>query len=120
MLCVLPSLRDPRRPVAFSVYSDIYLLGLNVGYIHVELENQKSLFFHSLSFIHFCSFIISSLLLDSSLFFFFLFWPHLKAYGILVPQPGIEPGLLAVKAWSPNHWTARAFLAYCFLRWKLT
>ena len=26
---------------------------------------------------------------------------------ILVPQPGIEPGCLAVKAWSPNHWTAR-------------
>ena len=28
---------------------------------------------------------------------------------ILVPQPGIEPEPLAVKAWSPNHWTAKAF-----------
>ena len=28
---------------------------------------------------------------------------------ILVPQPGIEPRPLAVKAWSPNHWTAREF-----------
>ena len=32
------------------------------------------------------------------------FWPHHVACGILVPQPGIEPGSLAVKAWSPNHW----------------
>ena len=26
---------------------------------------------------------------------------------ILVPQPGIEPGATAVKAPSPNYWTAR-------------
>ena len=26
---------------------------------------------------------------------------------ILGPQPGIEPGPLAMKAWSLNHWTAR-------------
>ena len=30
-----------------------------------------------------------------------------KACGILVPQPGIEPGPSSVKAWSPNHLTAR-------------
>ena len=41
------------------------------------------------------------------LFFFFFFWPHCTACGILVPQPGIEPGSLAVKARSPTHWTAR-------------
>ena len=29
------------------------------------------------------------------------------ACGILVPQPGIEPALLAFKAQSLNHWTAR-------------
>ena len=29
--------------------------------------------------------------------------------GILVPQPGIEPAPTAVKAPSPNHWTAREF-----------
>ena len=29
--------------------------------------------------------------------------------GILVPQPGIDPALLAVKAWSPNHLTSREF-----------
>ena len=34
------------------------------------------------------------------------------ACGILVPQPGFEPRPLAVKAWSPNHWTAREFLKY--------
>ena len=32
------------------------------------------------------------------------------AYGILVPQPGIEAGPLAVKALSPNHQTTREFL----------
>ena len=39
------------------------------------------------------------------------FWLHCATCGILVPQPGIEPGLLAlaVKARSPNHWTAREF-----------
>ena len=39
----------------------------------------------------------------------FLFSPCRAACGILVPQQGIEPGPLAVKAPSPNHWTARAF-----------
>ena len=29
------------------------------------------------------------------------------AYGILVPQPGIEPRAPAVEAQGPNHWTAR-------------
>ena len=35
------------------------------------------------------------------------------ACGILVPQPGIEPGPLAVKMPSPNHQTARE-LPVCF------
>ena len=29
--------------------------------------------------------------------------------GILVTRPENEPQLAAVEAWSPNHWTARAF-----------
>ena len=40
---------------------------------------------------------------------FFFFFGFATAFGILVPQPGIEPGPLAVKARSPNHWTAREF-----------
>ena len=49
------------------------------------------------------------------LLFFVLFWGFFfgrKACGILVPWPGIEPvpwHSLAVKAQSPNHWTAREF-----------
>ena len=31
------------------------------------------------------------------------------AFGILAPQPGMEPVLPAVEAQSPNHWTAREF-----------
>ena len=37
------------------------------------------------------------------------FWPLLKACGILVPQPGMEPTPPAVEALevlSLNHWTA--------------
>ena len=40
-------------------------------------------------------------------FFFFTFWPHRAACGILVPRPGIEPAPSAVEVQSPNHWTAR-------------
>ena len=41
---------------------------------------------------------------------FFFFWPYLSAYEILVPQPGNEPGTLAVKAQTPNCWTTFYFL----------
>ena len=40
-------------------------------------------------------------------FFLFFFWLSHAACGILVPRPGIEPGVVAVKAPSPNHWTTR-------------
>ena len=33
--------------------------------------------------------------------------PSFVACGILVPQPGVEPGPLAVEAQSTNHWIAR-------------
>ena len=39
----------------------------------------------------------------------FVFCFPLKASGIIVPRPGIEPRppLYAVEPWNPNHWTAR-------------
>ena len=40
---------------------------------------------------------------------FFFFWPHPASCGILVPQLGIEPTPLAVKAQTANHWTSREF-----------
>ena len=39
--------------------------------------------------------------------FFFFFCPYLTACGILVPQPGIEPGPTAVKAPNLNPWVIR-------------
>ena len=45
----------------------------------------------------------------SKWFCFVLFWLHHMAFGILVPWLGIEPGSLAVKVASPNHWTTREF-----------
>ena len=35
-------------------------------------------------------------------------------WGILVPQPGIEPAPPAVEVWSPNNWTAREVLFFFF------
>ena len=32
-----------------------------------------------------------------------------EAYGILVPQPGIEPVTPALEAWSSNHWGSPTF-----------
>ena len=44
-----------------------------------------------------------------TLFIYLFIWPRCAACGILVPWPGIEPSPSAVKAPSPNHWTAREF-----------
>ena len=50
-----------------------------------------------------------------TVFFFFFFWPCGMACGILVPQPGNEPGPAAMEAQSPNHWTTREVLRVYFL-----
>ena len=55
------------------------------------------------------------LLVCPLLFFFFFFWPHSVAYGILLPQPGVEPEPLSVKAWNPNHWIARKFPVFIYI-----
>ena len=66
-----------------------------------------------------CSFTV-----ESSSFSFFVSWvfcvffcfvflaTHLVARGILVPLAGIEPGPLAVSAWSPNYWTTGDSLGF--------
>ena len=36
-----------------------------------------------------------------------LYWLCWAVCGIWAPQPGIEPVLLAMEAWSLNHWTTR-------------
>ena len=41
--------------------------------------------------------------------FFFFFWLHCTPCEILVSWSGIKPMPSAVKAWRPNHWTAREF-----------
>ena len=57
----------------------------------------------------FQSFLYIPLFFLTSLFCFGL---HHTAYGILVPWLEIERKTLAVKALSPNHWTARKFPVY--------
>ena len=51
------------------------------------------------------------------LFFYLLFWPYCVACRILVPRPGTEPRPVAVKAPSPNHWTAREIPRNCSFKW---
>ena len=59
--------------------------------------------------------------------YFFFGW-HRVAYGILVPQAGIEPTSPAVEVWSPNHWSDREvplvsghfFMIHCSIHaWKI-
>ena len=38
--------------------------------------------------------------------FFFFFWPHYVACGMLVPQPGVKLAPSAVEAQSLNHWAS--------------
>ena len=40
---------------------------------------------------------------------FNIFFFHIEAFGILVPQPGMESVPPTVEAQSLNHWTAREF-----------
>ena len=51
-------------------------------------------------------------LLCSAFSYLFIFWPCHVACRILVPQPGTS----AVKAWSPNYWTARKFPLPSYLK----
>ena len=39
----------------------------------------------------------------------YLFFGHIAAHGILVPQPGIEPMAPELEVQNPNHWTASEF-----------
>ena len=47
--------------------------------------------------------------------FFFNFWPQYVAYGILVPQSGVELVPSVVEAQSGNQWTAREVPSIIFL-----
>ena len=51
----------------------------------------------------------------SFLVYLLSFWLFQGAYGILVPQPGFEPTLPAVKLHSLNHWTAKEVPPSSFL-----
>ena len=50
--------------------------------------------------------------------YIYLAIPH--ACRILVSQPGIEPGPVAVETWSPNYWTAREFPIFNFFYFRST
>ena len=56
--------------------------------------------------------VLAPMLSTSVLLFYIIFFNFLAVLHVLqelVPQPGIEPGFPAVKAWSPNRSTTREF-----------
>ena len=50
--------------------------------------------------------------------FYFTYFFVYVACGILVPQPGIQPGPLALEAWSLNYWTTREVPLLSFFKLK--
>ena len=68
---------------------------------------SQALLTHLLKVVAPCDPICESFLFFGSFFLVLLFWPHHTGCEILVPRPEIEPRPSAVKAPSPNHWTAR-------------
>ena len=53
-----------------------------------------------------------------AIIYLLIFWLHCATCRIIIPRPGIEPVPSAVKAQSPNHWTAREFLGWLLLKKK--
>ena len=81
--------------------------------IYISLINDVEHLFICLWAIHvfFGKNVSSTLLLvlnmDCLWDFCLLFWPSHAAFGISVPQPGVEPVSSAVEAQGLNRWTAR-------------
>lgn len=50
-----------------------------------------------------------------AIFVSFLIWQCHETCEILAPWPRLVPRLLAVKVWSPDHWTSRELLQAIFL-----
>ena len=110
---------DAFKQLMFKVITDtvglisttyLLLLSMCCPYLFLFLSSNLFLPFvvltENIIWLHFLSFLIS---------YTFFFWLCCAVCGILVPQPGIEPGPLAVKAQSCNHWTTMEFPILLFL-----
>ena len=98
-----------KLPKLFSLDVIEPLYAFDSAYNCLPLKTFLFLGFHHMEFIQLPGYCI---LLWAFLIFFL---PHCIAYGILIPQPGIEPMPAAVEAWSLNHWTAREVPFWAFL-----
>ena len=56
-------------------------------------------------------YLVSRTVRNKFMLFYFIFWPCCLLD--LVLHLGTEPTPLAVKVWSPNHWTTREFPNFC-------
>ena len=81
---------------------------INLPYLYYTYVFQ--IFDHNIPLLKVCKVVFCLV------FFPFSFCPCCAACGILVPRPGIEPGLPAVKVGCLNHWTALEFP----VKWSLS
>ena len=73
------------------------------------VQLSLSLYIYMYTYIYFSIYILAvwNLSCYTQDLFNFSLWLLVVTRGILVPWPGIEPGLPALEAWSLNHWTTR-------------
>lgn len=89
-----------------TTFSSTFYTFIMENFIHIQKQyNELSIFtqHQQLSPLPFSPYLFE----ESSFLFVFLLQPGRLPCGILVPRPEIKPAPSAVKARSPNHWTAR-------------
>ena len=105
--------------VVFSIFTEVFAT------ITIFIATKYTLYSSHFPFlmilfveVHFICFFLLWLVLLPCCFCLLFFGACLAACGILVPQPGIEPGPSAVAVWGLNHWTAREFPCCFYLTRK--
>ena len=82
----------------------LFSILLLIYYININNHNYSLFVTKEIVYSRWWVLCLYSLILMMS---FFFFWQHHTHCGILVPWPGIKPRPWAVRALSPNYWTAR-------------
>ena len=91
--------KEPRSPTLgrIQVQNCSYEFSSFKNYSHIFSNNGTTVLLkHTLN-----------LYLEKESFIIIFSWSHLKACGILVPQPGIKPVPFSLQVQTPNHWTTR-------------
>ena len=110
--------RGNGNPLQYSCLENSMDGGAWQATVHVITKSQTQLSEHTHRNPIQCLSWLLFLFSIKTFFLIFIWGGHTTwHYGILVPQPLIEPMLPAVEAQSLNHWTSREVLP-CFLCWS--